>query len=548
MSPSSSLSAQGTEYFDVVIVGAGFAGMYMLYKSRELGLTARVYETGSGVGGTWYWNRYPGARCDIESMQYSYSFSEELQQEWDWSERYAGQAELLRYANHVADRFGLRSDIRFDTRIDRAEFDASREIWRVTTADGDAVTARFVILATGVLSSSQLPAIKGIESFAGDSYHTARWPHEPVDFTGRRVGLIGTGSSGVQATPVIAAQAYQLTVFQRTANFSLPARNRKLTDEQRQDIRSNYPEIRRFAREQSRTGVYVPLPDRGALDDSEQTRRAKYEAQWERGGLGFLSLYNDLLRNQASNDTAAEFVREKIAEIVEDEQTAKLLQPTTHPLGAKRICVDTDYFATFNRPNVSLVDIRANPIEEIGPDEVRTTAGDYKVDILVFATGFDAITGSVLKIDIRGRDGQSMRQKWAEGPRTYLGLMCAGFPNLFIITGPGSPAGLTNAIVSIEQHVEWIGDCLAHLSAHGITTIEASSEAETEWVAQVNEAASKTLYPRADSWFMGANIPGKPRVFLPYVESVARYRQICLEVAEQGYKGFVTNGRRVAHA
>ncbi|MGA6222080.1 flavin-containing monooxygenase [Streptomyces umbrinus] len=535
---------KSTKHFDVVIVGAGFAGMYMLHKSRELGLTARVYEAGGGVGGTWYWNRYPGARCDIESMQYSYSFSEELQQEWDWSERYAAQPELLSYANHVADRFGLRSDIQFDTRIDRAEFDGSRGIWRVATSVGDAVTARFVILATGVLSSAQLPMIKGIDSFAGDIYHTARWPHEPVDFTGRRVGLIGTGSSGVQATPVIAGQADHLTVFQRTANFSLPARNAKLTDQQRQEIRSNYPEIRRFAREQSRTGVYVPLPDRGALDDSEQTRRAKYEAQWERGGLGFLSLYNDLLRNRASNDTAAEFVREKIAEIVEDERTAKLLQPTTHPLGAKRICVDTDYFATFNRPNVSLVDIRANPIEEIGPDGVRTTEGDHKIDVLVFATGFDAITGSVLKIDIRGRDGQRLQEKWADGPRTYLGLMSAGFPNLFIITGPGSPAGLTNAIVSIEQHVEWIGDCLSHLKAHDITTIEAGREAEDEWVALVNEVASKTLYPLADSWFMGANIPGKPRVFLPFVESVARYRQICLDVAEQGYRGFVTNGAR----
>ncbi|MDW8803286.1 NAD(P)/FAD-dependent oxidoreductase [Streptomyces scabiei] len=544
MSPSSSLSQQSTDHFDVVIVGAGFAGMYMLYTSRELGLAARVYEAGGGVGGTWYWNRYPGARCDIDSMQYSYSFSDELQQEWDWSERYAAQPELLRYANHVADRFGLRPDIQFDTRIDRAEFDAGRDVWKVTTSGGDTVTARFVILATGVLSSAQFPPIKGIGTFSGDIYHTARWPHDPVDLTGRRVGLIGTGSSGVQATPVIAAQADHLTVFQRTANFSVPARNAKLTDRQRREIRSSYPEIRRFTREQSRTGVYVPLPDRGTFDDAEEARRARFEAQWERGGLGFLSLYNDLMRNQASNDAAAEFVREKIAQTVEDERTAKLLQPTTHPLGAKRLCVDTDYYATFNRPNVSLVDIRTDPIEEIGPDAVRTAAGDHKVDTLVFATGFDAVTGSIAKIDIIGRDGQHLRARWAQGPRTYLGLMTAGFPNLFIITGPGSPAGLTNAMVSIEQHVEWIGDCLAHLAAHGITTIEAGREAEDGWVAHVNEAASKTLYPRADSWFMGANIPGKPRVFLPYVEGVARYRQICLDVAERGYAGFVLNGAR----
>jgi cyclohexanone monooxygenase len=513
--------------------------MYMLYRLRELQLNVRLYEAGGGVGGTWYWNRYPGARCDVESMQYSYSFSEELEQEWDWSERYAAQPELLRYAEHVADRFGLTSDIQFDTRIDRAEFDESRSLWRVADADGEEVSATYLILATGVLSSVQLPKIKGIESFTGDIHHTARWPHQGVDFSGRRVGLIGAGSSGVQATPVIAGQAESLTVFQRTANFSLPARNAKLTDEQRQEVRAKYPEIRRFAREQSPTGYAAPLPKRGALEDSAEQRRAKYEEHRQRGGLTYLLTYNDLMLNKESNETAAEFVSEKIAEIVEDEDTARLLQPTTHPLGAKRICVDTDYFATFNRPNVSLVDIRADPIEEIVADGVRTARAHHEIDVLVFATGFDAITGSILKIDIRGRGGQSLRAKWADGPRAYLGLMAAGFPNLFIITGPGSPAGLTNGIVSIEQHVEWISDCLAHKRIHGIKSIEANKAAEDEWVAHVNDIASKTLYPRADSWFMGANIPGKPRVFLPYVEGVARYRQICIEVAEHGYRGFV---------
>ncbi|HEX7821745.1 MAG TPA: NAD(P)/FAD-dependent oxidoreductase [Sphingobium sp.] len=542
MSSSPSPSTNGAPTFAAVVVGAGFAGMYMLHKLRELGLRARVYEAGGGVGGTWYWNRYPGARCDIESMQYSYSFSDALQQEWDWSERYAAQPELLSYANHVADRFDLRSDIQFDTRIERAAYDEDRALWTVTPAGGEPVTARYLILATGVLSSAQLPAIKGIETFEGDIYHTAQWPHEPVDFTGRRVGLVGTGSSGVQATPVIAGLAEHLTVFQRTANFSLPARNTALTADRRQEIRANYAEIRRFSREQSRTGVYVPLPDRGALDDSEEERRAKYEARWNLGGLAFLSIYNDLTRNQASNDTAADFVREKIAEIVEDKETAAKLTPTTHPLGTKRICVDTDYFATFNRPNVSLVDISATPIDTILPDGVRVGGEDRKIDVLVFATGFDAITGSILKIDIRGRGGQALRDKWAEGPRTYLGLMSAGFPNLFIITGPGSPAGLTNAIVSIEQHVEWISDCLAYMGDRGLQSIEAGKDAEEAWVAHVNDVASKTLYPKANSWFMGANIPGKPRVFLPYVESVARYRQICIDVADKGYEGFVLNG------
>jgi cyclohexanone monooxygenase len=548
MSSSSSVSASGAPSYDAVVVGAGFAGLYMLYKLRQLGLRARAYEAGGGVGGTWYWNRYPGARCDIESMQYSYSFSEELQQEWDWTERYAAQPELLNYANHVADRFGLRADIQFDTRVESAVFDEGRNLWAVTLSQCAPVTAKYLILATGVLSSVQMPAIAGIDSFEGDIYHTARWPHEPVDFTGRRVGLVGTGSSGVQATPVIAEQAAHLTVFQRTANFSIPARNAPLTDEQRREIRAKYPEIRRFAREQSRTGVYGPLPDRGALDDSEAERRAKYKARWDAGGLGFLSLYNDLMRNLASNDTAADFVRGKIAEIVEDKRTAQMLMPTTHPLGAKRICVDTDYFATFNRPDVSLVDISADPIEAILPDGVRTAEKHHKLDVLVFATGFDAITGSILKIDIRGRAGQALRDRWADGPRTFLGLMSAGFPNLFMITGPGSPAGLTNAIVSIEQHVEWISDCLAHMRDCRAQSIEAGGDAEDTWVTHVTEVASRTLYPRANSWFMGANIPGKPRVFLPYFESVARYRQLCLEVAAKGYEGFILRGTRVARA
>jgi cyclohexanone monooxygenase len=545
---AASIPRNGDCAYDAVVVGAGFAGMYMLYKLRQLGLRARAYEAGGGVGGTWYWNRYPGARCDIESMQYSYSFSDELQQEWDWTERYAAQPELLSYANHVADRFDLRRDIQFDTRIERAEFDESRNLWLVTPAGDEAVTARHLILATGVLSSAQLPAIKGIDSFKGDIYHTAQWPHEPVDFAGRRVGLVGTGSSGVQAAPVIAERAEHLTVFQRTANFSLPAGSTVLTDERRQEIRANYAEIRRFAREQSRTGVFVPLPDRGALDDSEEVRSAKYEAQWKAGGLPFLSLYNDLTRNQASNDTAADFVRGKIAEIVQDPETAETLMPRSHPLGTKRICVDHGYFETFNRPNVSLVDVSKNPIDEILPDGMRAGGVKHELDVLVFATGFDAITGSIVKIDIRGRGGQSLRDKWAEGPRTYLGLMSAGFPNLFIITGPGSPAGLTNAVVSIEQHVEWISDCLAYMADFEVLTIEATKEAEDSWVSHVSEVASRTLYPKANSWFMGANIPGKPRVFLPYVESVARYRQICLEVAEKGYEGFIMTGARKAEA
>ena len=409
-SSSGKSHASDTETYDVVVVGAGFAGMYMLHRLRGLGLSVRVYEQGGDVGGTWYWNRYPGARCDVESMQYSYSFSDELQQEWDWSERYAPQPEILKYANHVADRFKLRSDIALNTRVDRAAFDASANSWSVTTSDGNTVTAKYVVLATGCLSNARVPDIKGLSGFKGKVYHTGHWPHERIDFTGQRVGVIGTGSSAIQAVPIIAEQASHLTVFQRTANFSIPARNAALTAEEREAFRSKYPEIRRFAREEARNGIYTEMPDRGALDDGDNERRARYEQRWTRGGLTFMSVYNNLALDKAANDTAADFVRDKIAEIVKDPRTAKLLQPNNHPIGSKRICIDSDYFSTFNRPNVTLVDIKSNPIEEVLPNAVRTAAGDYEVDALVLATGFDAMTGSVAKIDIRGRNGQTLNQ------------------------------------------------------------------------------------------------------------------------------------------
>jgi cyclohexanone monooxygenase len=535
---SSKNNAPGTDSYDVVVVGAGFAGMYMLHRLRGLGLSVRVYEQGGDVGGTWYWNRYPGARCDVESMQYSYSFSDELQQQWNWSERYAPQPEILRYAGHVADRFDLRSDIALNTRVDRAAFDESANSWSVATSDGKTVTARYVVLATGCLSNARMPDIKGLEDFKGKVYHTGHWPHEPIDFTGQRVGVIGTGSSAIQSVPVIAEQASHLTVFQRTANFSIPARNAPLASEEREAFRTNYPEIRRFAREEARNGIYTEMPDRGALDDGDNERRAKYEQRWAHGGLTFMSVYNNLALDKAANDTAADFVREKIAELVSDPQTAKLLQPNNHPIGSKRICIDTEYFAAFNRSNVTLVDIRSNPIEEITVNAVRTGGKDYEVDALVLATGFDAMTGSVAKIDIRGRNGQTLNQKWAEGPKTYLGLMSAGFPNLFIITGPGSPSVLSNMIVSIEQHVDWIADCIGYMRDRGFQAMEANKDAEDNWVDHVNEVAHTTLYPRANSWYMGANIPGKPQIFMPYIGGVGVYRQICNDVAAKGYEGF----------
>ncbi|MDR6662310.1 cyclohexanone monooxygenase [Tardiphaga robiniae] len=534
---------------DVVVVGAGFAGLYLLYKLRGLGLAVKVFEQGGDVGGTWYWNRYPGARCDVESMQYSFSFDNKLQQEWDWSERYAPQPEILRYAGHVADRYDLRKDIQFNTAVKSAVFDERANRWTVTTSDGQTTTAQHVVLATGCLSNARTPEFRGMKDFKGKVYHTGNWPHETVDFTGLRVGVIGTGSSAIQSIPLIAEQASQLTVFQRTANFSVPARNAPLTDDERKSFRDNYPEIRRQAREDFKNGIVQPIPDRGALDDPEHERREKYHARWTSGGLTFMGVYNNLVLDQRANDTAADFIRERISEIVSDPETARLLQPTDHPVGSKRICVDTDYYATFNRPNVTLVDIKAHPIEQILPNAVRTGGKDYEVDALVLATGFDAMTGSVAKIDIRGRGGQTLNDKWAEGPRTYLGLMSAGFPNLFIVTGPGSPSVLSNMIVSIEQHVDWITDCLSYMRNRGAEVIEATHPAEDKWVAHVNEVAAGTLYPQANSWYMGANIPGKPQIFMPYIGGVGVYRQICNDVAAKDYEGFaMTVGARPKEA
>ena len=447
---------------DSVIVGAGFAGLYALHRLRGLGQTVRVYEAAQGVGGTWYWNRYPGARCDVESMDYSYSFSEELQQEWRWTERYAAQPEILKYINHVADRFDLRRDIQLETRVTSAVFDDALGRWTIETDRGDRVAARFCILATGCLSEAQVPRFKGIETFEGQRYHTAMWPHEGVNFTGRRVAVIGTGSSAIQSIPIIAEQAARLFVFQRTPNYSIPARNAPLDPEHERRVKEGYTDFRRQARE-SRVGFVVDRSGDSALAVPVEERERQYERRWSRGGLGFSSAYADLLTSHEANDTAAEFFCRKIRSIVRDPAVAEILCPTGYPLGTKRLCVDTGYYATFNRDNVTLVDVSRAPIEAITPKGVRTGGLEYAVDDLVFGTGFDAMTGALLRIDIRGRSGRPLREAWAAGPRTYLGLAIAGFPNLFAITGPGSPSVLSNMIVSIEQHVDWIADCLIYL-------------------------------------------------------------------------------------
>ncbi len=522
---------------DVVIVGAGFGGMYMLHKMRGLGLKAIVLERATGVGGTWYWNRYPGARCDVESMQYSYSFDPKLQQEWNWSERFASQPEILNYANHVADQLDLRRDIRFETSVTSADYDEASQSWTVGTAGGDQFTARFCVMATGCLSTSRQPDFPGLSSFTGKTYHTGHWPHEGVDFTGKRVGVIGTGSSAIQAIPVIAGQAAHLTVFQRTPNFSIPTRNKAMDAEYEGWWKKDYPNHRNLART-LRAGVITNLNDMSALSVDAADRQRIYEERWALGGTSFMASFNDLSMNKASNDTAAEFVRSKIRATVADPAVADILLPHNHPIGTKRICVDSQYYETYNRPNVQLVDVRNSPIETITPTGVQVGGKDYPVDIIVFATGFDAMTGTLVGINPHGRDGATLAEEWEAGPRTYLGLMSAQFPNLFMITGPGSPSVLSNMIVSIEQHVDWVTDCIAYMNRNGLTAIEPQRDAQDKWVEHVNELAFKTLYPTANSWYMGANIPGKPQVFMPYIGGVGTYRVKCDDVAAKGYEGF----------
>ena len=536
-SPSPQPAAPGADSYDAVVIGTGFAGLYMLLRLRKLGLKALAYEAGDGVGGTWYWNRYPGARCDVESMQYSYSFSEELQQEWEWSERYPRQDEIIRYINHVADRFDLRGMIQLNTRVTSAVYDEAAARWQVGTDQGDSVTARFVISAAGCLSAARVPQIPGLESFKGQWYHTGNWPKQEVDFTGKRVAVIGTGSSGIQIAPVIAGQAAHLTVFQRTPSYSIPAWNRPLPVAEQDAWKANYAEHRRVARA-SRSAILYDYSQRSALDVSEEERQSEYDRRWARGGNNFTHSFNDILTNREANETASEYVRNKIRSIVKDPRTAALLAPSDHGLGTKRVCVDTDYYATYNLPHVKLVDLRATPITEIVPEGIRTTDALHPLDSIVFATGYDAVTGSLDRIDIRGRGGLPLKAKWADGPRTYMGLMTHGFPNLFLITGPQRPSILTNVIMAVEQHADFIARMLGHMQDKGIAVAEADPQAEDEWVVHTNEVASKTLFPSANSWYMGANIPGKPRVFLPYIGGFGNYTNICEDVIAKGYRGF----------
>ena len=535
---------------EAVVIGAGFSGLYMLHRLRNvMGLTVRLFEVGDGVGGTWYWNRYPGARSDSDSYVYCYSFDEDLLQKWTWSERYPEQHEIRAYLEHVAERFDLNRDITLGTRVTAAAFDEETGTWTVRTDTGEAVRTRYLITGVGALSASNIPDFPGIDSFRGDSYHTGQWPHEGVDFTGKRVGVIGTGASAVQAVPLIARQAADLTVFQRTANYVVPARNGPVDPEVIAARKRDYQGIWNRVRA-SYFGFELNFIEKGALEVSPEERERELMARWEQGGFGiWLGSYVDIFFNDEANATVREFLHDRIRETVDDPETAELLIPKGYPFGCKRNPLDSGYFEIFNLPHVHLVDVKSNPIAAITEQGVRLEDGtEFTLDAIVYATGFDAMTGPLNAIDIRGRGGQLLRDKWAEGPRTYLGLTSAGFPNLFMITGPQSPSVLSNMPVSIEQHVEFIGRIIGDMRARGAETIEPTRQAEDAWVAHNQELAEATLFPTADTWYMGANIPGKPRVFLPHLGFVGPYRQKCDEVAANGYEGFVFDGGQLVEA
>ncbi len=530
------------QQIDAIIVGAGFSGMYQLLSLRDkLGLSAKVLEAADGVGGTWYWNRYPGARCDSESHSYMFYFSKELVHEWEWSERYPQQPEILRYLNYVADKFKLRPDIALNTRMSNAQYDEATSRWLVSTDTGERYSAKYLITAVGCLSSANLPKIEGLKDFTGQWYHTGLWPHAGVDFTGKRVAVIGTGSTGIQAIPVIAAQAAHLTVFQRTPNYSLPARHAPLTPEFKQYAKAHADDIYKIMTTNT-NGHPFAIVDRSALAVSSEEREAIFEEQWKMGGFQFRAAFNDILSSQEANDTAADFICNKIREIVKDPATAELLSDIDHPFAAKRPPIDADYFETYNRDNVSLVSIRQTPIERITASGIKTSEREYAFDIIVFATGFDAMTGSLVKMDINGRDKRNLKDYWQAGPRTYLGLQVPGFPNMFTITGPGSPSVLCNMLPAIEQHVDWITDCIRHMQQKGLDRVETTEQASQTWQQEVDRAANATLLPKVKhSWYLGANIPGKPQVFMPYAGGLAHYREICNNAVAQGYKGFEFN-------
>lgn len=541
MNPRAHSRAAGSSIksFDVVVIGAGFAGLYALHRLRDqMGVSAHVFDAASDVGGTWYWNRYPGARCDIESIHYSYSFSEELQQEWVWSERFASQPEILNYLNHVADRFDLRKDIQFNTRITSLVWDDKNKVWEVGTEEGIIARCKYLIAGTGNLSVAKKPDFKGFEKFKGEIYATGSWPHEKVDFTGKRVGVIGAGASGIQAITEIAKEAAHLTVFQRTPNFASPIGNGPLTPEAVKQVKARYKEIRAKSRNSFGGMPYdKALPSAIAATPAER-RRVYDDCYWDGGFRMIFDSFQDLLFNRESNDTAAEYIRAKIRERVKDPKVAEMLTPKGYPYGTKRPPLETKYYETYNRDNVTLVDIKSTPIEEVTEHGIRTSNAEFELDVIVLAIGFDAMTGPLLSMGIVGRDGLALNKKWADGPHTYLGITTHGFPNLFFITGPQSPSVLYNMPLAIEDHVEFATDAIRYLREHDLDVMEPTQEAETQWGALVDSIAQKTLLPGTDSWYTGANIPGKPRVCMIYLGGAPSYRKICAGVEANGYTGF----------
>ncbi|MCX7060619.1 MAG: NAD(P)/FAD-dependent oxidoreductase [Gammaproteobacteria bacterium] len=532
-------SSNRSAIHDAVVVGAGFAGIYALYRLRKAGLAAIGFEAGEGVGGTWYWNRYPGAACDFESIEYSYSFDEALQQEWQWTTRMARQPEILAYLNHVTDRYDLRRDIQFSTRVVSAHFDDATCLWTVCSDRGHRITARHVVMATGCLSTPKPIEYPGADSFKGQILRTAFWPKEAVDFRGKRVGVVGTGSSAIQAIPIIAEQAAHLTVFQRTPNFSIPAGNGPLSDDEAARQKAGYADLR--AREwDSDVGICAKLaPEtRKALEVTAEEREAEYEKRWAAGGLYFYCSFVDLLVDKAANRTLTEFAQRKIRAKIKDPAVAELLVPKDYPFGAKRICADSGYYETYNRDNVKLVDVKSTPIRAITPEGLKVGDTVHALDMIIFATGFDAMTGTLLNIDIRGRAGKRFSEHWQDGPRSLYGIMPSGFPNLYITTGPGSPSVLYNMVLGNEYHVNWIMDCIEHLARTGHRTIEAKPEPESAWRETVNAIGKMTLFGEASSWYMGDNVPGKPRVILPYLGGFRSYKQACDTEAASGYPNF----------
>ncbi len=522
---------------DVIIVGAGLAGIYLLHRLGGLGFTAKILEAGAGVGGTWYWNRYPGARCDVDNMFYSYSFDEELDEEWNWTERYPSQPELLKYINHVADRFDLWPNIQLNTRVVSAIFDAIKGSWRIETETEESLSARYVVMATGCLSAANVPDLDGLNGFQGRVFHTGHWPVEEIDFTGRRVGVVGTGSSGVQVIQEVAKQANHLTVFQRTASYVVEAFNRSLDAEDRTYFKANRHELREAAKK-TFGGFTNVTNEQSALSVTEEDCRKKLEESWQAGGNSLLVSFNDFGFSEEANLRAQDFVRDKIRKAVRDPETAEKLLPR-HIIGCKRLCLGTNYYETYNRDNVTLVPLGDKGIERVTANGLIAGDAEFELDDLVLATGFDAMTGALNKINIEGQAGLTLRKAWEAGPRTYLGLMSHGFPNLFMVTGPGSPSVLSNMLPTIEHHVEWIADCLEHMRRNEFIEIEADLPAQDRWVEHANETAAKTLRYSCSSWYLGANVPGKPRVFMPYIGGMPSYKETCAAVVDNGYEGFV---------